>query len=103
MSVLLFIYPFFLCGTGPPLVLYCFFFVLARPTLGLNTLVAAITPLVLEEFTGELAAYLLSKRRYVLDGIQLGFCVGWEPDRVSLCSGTSNMCSASDHPDIVDV
>ncbi|CAB4003429.1 Hypothetical predicted protein [Paramuricea clavata] len=74
----------------------------ARPTLGLITPVAAVTPLVLEEFTRELATYPLSKRRYVLDGIRLGFRVGWEPDRVSLRSRTSNMRSASDHPDVVD-
>ena len=35
-------------------------------------------------------------------GIRLGFRVGWEPDRVSLRSRTSNMRSASDHPDVVD-
>ncbi|CAB3988942.1 Hypothetical predicted protein [Paramuricea clavata] len=92
---------FFFCAVLVPLAFYCFF-VLARPTLGLNTPVAAVTPLVLEEFTRELAAYPLSKRRYVLDGIRLGFRVGWEPDRVSLRSRTSNMRSASDHPDVVD-
>ena len=97
-------YLFLLCGNAPPpppsVLIY--FFVLACPPIGLNTPVAAVTPLIFEEFNRELAAYPLSKRRYVLEGIRLGFRVGWETDRVSLRSRTSNMRSASDHPDVVD-
>ena len=87
---------------GPPPSVFFLVFFLARPPLGLNTPVTAVTPLILVEFTRELAAYPLSKRRYVLDGIRLGFRVGWEPDRVSLRSRTSNLRSASDHPDVVE-
>ena len=28
--------------------------------------------------------------------------IGWEPDRVSLCSRTSNLRSVSNHPEVVD-
>ena len=55
------VYRFF-CAVLVPTSVICFF-VLARPTLSMNTPVAAVTPLVLEEFTRELAAYPLSKRR----------------------------------------
>ena len=77
-------------------------FCLARPRLGIDAPIATVTPLVLDEFTRELAEYPSSKQRYVLDGIRLGFHVGLEPHRVSLRSRSSNMRSALDHAEVVD-
>ncbi len=95
-------YSFFFCAVLVPTSVICFF-VLARPTLSMSTPVAAVTPLVLEEFTRELISCLSPvQKALVCLGIRLGFRVGWEPDRVSLRSRTSNMRSASDHPDVVD-
>ena len=59
-------------------------------------------PLALEEFSRELAEFPSHKRRYVLNGIQFGFHVGWEPQRESLRFWASNMRSATDHPNVVD-
>ena len=61
-----------------------------------------VTPLVLDEFARELAAYPSSKQRYVLDGIRLGFHVGLEPSRVSLRSRSLIMRAALDHAEVVD-
>ena len=80
--------------------LYLFF--IARPFPDILVPIPSVTPLVLEEFSRELAELPSHKRRYVLNGIQVGFRVGWEPQRVSLRSRASNMRSATDHPDVVD-
>ena len=74
----------------------------SSPRLGIDAPIATVTPLVLDEFTRELAAYPSSKQRYVLGGIRLGFHVGLEPHRVSLRSRSSNMRSALDHAEVVD-
>ena len=77
-------------------------FCLACPRLGIDAPIATVTPLVLDEFTWELAEYPSSKQRYVLDGIRLGFHIGLEPHRVSLRSLSSNMRSALDHAEVVN-
>ena len=77
-------------------------FCLARPRLGIDAPIAVVTPLVLDEFARELAAYPSSKQRYVLGGIRLGVHVGLEPSRVSLRSRSLNMRSALDHAEVVD-
>ena len=63
---------------------------------------AAVTPLVLHEFRRELVGFPARKLNYVIRGIEDGFRVGWEPSRAPLRSRSSNMRSASDHPEVVD-
>ena len=83
---------------GGGVLLYLFF--IARPFRDILASIPSVTPLVLEEFSRELAEFPSHKRRYVLNGIQFGFRVGWEPQRVSLRSRASNMRCATDHPDV---
>ena len=64
--------------------------------------ISAISPLLLSEFTKELANYDVDKRAYVLSGLREGFRVGFEPVRVQLRARASNMRSASLHPEIID-
>ena len=78
------------------------FFFIARPFRDILAPIPSVSPLVLEEYSRELAEFPSHKRRYVLNGIQFGFRVGWEPQRVSLRSRASNMRSATAHPDVVD-
>ena len=78
---------------------------LAAPLVpaSLSRPISAISPLVLLVFARELASgFPAPKRDYVLAGIQHGFRVGFSPDRVRLRSRSTNMQSASEHPDIVD-
>ena len=77
---------------GGGVLLYLFFsFFIARPFRDILAPIPPATPLVLKEFTRELAEFPSHTRRYVLNGIQFGFRVGWEPQRVSLRSRASNM------------
>jgi hypothetical protein len=70
--------------------------------VGVNTPVAVLSPQVLTEFMRELASYPTPKMKFVIEGIRDGFNVGWEPTRVSLHSRSTNMRSASEHPEVVD-
>lgn len=69
--------------------------------VGVNTPVAVLSPQVLTEFMRELASYPTPKMKFVIEGIRDGFNVGWEPTRVSLHSRSTNMRSASEHPELV--
>ena len=70
--------------------------------VGVNTPVAVVSPLVLTKFMRKLASYPTPKLKFVIEGIQDGFNMGWEPTRVSLHSCSTNMCSALEHPEVVD-
>ena len=85
-----------------PTVLLLSILSLARVPVGVDTPVAAVTPLVLHEFRRELVGFPARKLNYVIRGIQDGFRVGWEPSRAPLRSRSSNMRSASEHPEVVD-
>ena len=62
---------------GGGVLLYLIFsFFIARPFRAILASIPSVTPLVLEEFSRELAEFPSHKRRYVLNGIQFGFCVG---------------------------
>ena len=79
-----------------------FFLFVARLPVGVNTPVAAVSPLVLPEFMRELASYPAPKLKFVIEGVRDGFHVGWEPTRVSLRPRSTNMRSAAEHPEVVD-
>jgi hypothetical protein len=70
--------------------------------VGVNTTVGVVSPQVLTEFMRELASYPTPKFKFFIEGIRDGFNVGWEPTRVSLHSRSTNMRSASEHPEVVD-
>ncbi len=71
----------------------------ARVPVRVDTPVAAVTPLVLNEFRRELVRFPAHKFNYVIHGI---FRVGWELSPAPLRSHSSNMRSASIHPEVVD-
>lgn len=77
------------------------FLLLSRHTLDITSPVVDVTPLVIAEFSQDLAASPQSKNCYDLDGNRLGFRVVLTLIEYTR-SRTSNLCSASDHPDIVD-
>ena len=62
-----------------------------------------VSPLHLSQFQAELHDYPDQvAAAYVLDGLYEGFHIGFEVLSVSLQSASSNMCSALDHPSIID-
>ena len=75
---------------------------LAPPAHLLAQPVASIPLLVNKQLAAELASSSFALKNYVLLGIRRGFRIGFEQNRARLRSRSSNLRSASQHPEIVD-
>ena len=72
------------------------------PMILLGSLAMVVTPFIVEACAAELARHPDPRfRDFLLRGMQMGFRIGCDRDRVHLRPSKRNMASATEHPDVV--